>query len=441
VSGGPAVATSGLRCPACGWSPGPDEPHPFRCANAGTDDGDHVLAIEAAALGSGPAILGDPGEVNPFVRHRHGLWSHRFATAHGMADTDWVALVRELDDAIAAVDGHGFRATPFTAHPALSDRLGVTVLVKDETGNVGGSHKGRHLMGIMLHLLAFERVVLGWRTPQPADRRRLAIASCGNAALGAAVVAHAARWPLDVFVPPWADPAVVEALDRHGATITVCPRQEGDRPGDPCVHRFRDAVAAGAVPFGCQGPDNALALDGGRTLAFEMVASGLAVDRIVVQVGGGALASSLAQGWLAAAGHLPRLHAVQTEGGHPLTRAWDAFVAGGRDLADAVHHRSRHMWAWETEPRSAAAGILDDETYDWAAVVAGMDTSGGDPIVATEAAVLEAARIGPELTGIPADATGTAGLAGLLTLLADPDPARRPAATERVVVLFTGRRR
>ncbi len=155
-------------------------------------------------------------------------------------------------------------------------------------------------------------------------------------------------------------------------------------------------------------------------------------------MGGGALASSVAQGWVQVAGRLPRLHAVQTEGGHPLTRAWDAFVAGGRDLADAVRHRSRHMWPWEPEPHSAAHGILDDETYDWAAIVAAMDASGGSPVVATEARVLEAAALGPATTGIPADATGTAGLAGLLTLLADDDPERRPTAGERVAVLFTG---
>jgi threonine synthase len=440
VSEGPLpehAATSALRCPACGWSPGPDDPYPFRCANAGTDDGDHLLAIDEQALGS--PLAGEPDD-DPFVRFRHGLWSHRFALAHGMADAEWVALVRALDDAVAAVDGHGFRVTPFREHPALSKRLGLTVLVKDETGNVSGSHKARHLMGIMVHLLAVERLGLGAAAAGLA-RPRLAIASCGNAALGAAVVARAARWPLDVFVPPWADAAVVSRLTALDAAITACPRRDDDPPGDPCVHRFREAVAAGAIPFGCQGPDNGLALDGGRTIGFELAASGQAVDRVLVQVGGGALASSVAQGWEAVAGRVPRLHAVQTEGGHPLTRAWDAFVAGGRDLGDARHHRSRYMWAWETEPRSAAHGILDDETYDWAAIVAAMAASDGSPVVAPEDRVLEAARIGPELTGVPADATGTAGLAGLLTLLAHPDPGRRPRADERVALLFTGIRR
>ncbi len=41
---------------------------------------------------------------------------------------------------------------------------------------------------------------------QRRDRPRLAIASCGNAALAAATLARAAAWPIEVFVPDWADP-------------------------------------------------------------------------------------------------------------------------------------------------------------------------------------------------------------------------------------------
>jgi len=30
------------------------------------------------------------------------------------------------------------------------------------------------------------------------------------------------------------------------------------------------------------------------------------------------------------------------------------------------------MWPWEETPRSVAHGILDDETYDWLAIVKGI---------------------------------------------------------------------
>jgi hypothetical protein len=171
---------------------------------------------------------------------------------------------------------------------------------------------------------------------------------------------------------------------------------------------------------------------------------------------------------------MPAIHAVQTAGGFPLIRAWRRLARGlvaelggtavpGSDMATgsdaacadasaarwlagnadgaatdravqaAARDRARYMWPWEKEPKSIASGILDDETYDWVAVVRGMLTTGGWPVVAPEANVLEAYCEG-RTTGIIASATGTAGLAGAMTLaqagLLDP--------RERVAVLFTG---
>src|SRR6185369_1508437 len=100
-----------------------------------------------------------------------------------------------------------------------------------------------------------------------------------------------------------------------------CERRGTDPPGDPAVLRFREAVAAGAVPFSVQGPENALCLDGGRTIGWEMAS--VELDRAVVQVGGGALATCT--GW--GLGPDVRLDAVQSEGCAPLARALDRAVA------------------------------------------------------------------------------------------------------------------
>ena len=54
---------------------------------------------------------------------------------------------------------------------------------------------------------------------------------------------------------------------RHGPPLRA---PSDDPPGDPAMLRFREAVAAGAIPFTVQGPENALALDGGRTLGWEI---------------------------------------------------------------------------------------------------------------------------------------------------------------------------
>ncbi len=435
-------------CAGCGARAPDDEPFPFRCPRSGRDDVDHIMVRE---LDPDRVAFPEGDEPNPFVRYRELFHGYHLARSHGLGDAEHMDLVGHLDDAVAEVDGDGFVVTPFAPDPRLSASLGFEVWIKDETGNVSGSHKARHAMGLMLHLLAAERVGLGPAGPRP----DLAIASCGNAALGAAVVARAAGRTLRVFVPTWADPVVLERLEDLDARIEVCPREESV-PGDPAYHAFRRALEQGAVPFTAQGPDNGLTIEGGETIGYEMVSAlrsaGSSLDRLVVQVGGGALASSLIRAFedaalLEAPERLPRIHAVQTEGGHPLERAYRLVRERvGRELtpagvleamAYARCHRSEFMWPWEEEPKSIATGILDDETYDWAAVVAGMLATGGSPVVVSEGALGEANRLARDRTGIDVDHTGSSGLAGLLEL------ARRGeiGSEERVAVLFTGIRR
>ena len=90
------------------------------------------------------------------------------------------------------------------------------------------------------------------------------------------------------------------------------------------------------------------------------------------------------------------------------------------------------MWPWETEPHSAADGILDDETYDWIGVLDAMADTGGSPVVASEDHVLAAHQMAHSLTNINVSATGSAGLAGLLAMRSDI------GNDERVVVIFSG---
>jgi threonine dehydratase len=177
-------------------------------------------------------------------------------------------------------------------------------------------------MGVMLYLQVVGRLRPTQNGPEPT----LAIASCGNAALAAAVVARAARRALAVFVPPSANPRVIARLQALGADVVVCSRQGHER-GDPCYLRFHEAIAAGAFPFCCQGPDNALTVEGGQTMVWEMHdrLDGQPLDRLFVQAGGGALASACARGFQRVTPRdvaLPRLHAVQTAGAFPLARAW-----------------------------------------------------------------------------------------------------------------------
>jgi threonine synthase len=285
-----------------------------------------------------------------------------------------------------------------------------------------------------------------------------------------------------VFVPPDADRAILTRLRELRATVTTVPRDPAV-PGDPTYHAMRRAIAEGAVPFTCQGPDNAFAIEGGQTLGFELAdqlaSDGTTLDGLFIQVGGGALAASMAQALeeahaLGRLERLPRIHAVQSRNVHPLVRAYRHVVAflaprlgieedvpepgappaSWRNVADRLRdaladpgstnelsmiprRRSAFMWPWDGARHSVAGGIVDDETYDWYAVVRAMLRTGGFPVVAGEAELRAANALGRTTTGIDADPTGTAGLAGLMTLLdaGGMDPA------ERVGLLFTGIRR
>ena len=474
------VRPTRIVCAGCGWRLPDGEPVILRCpaAEAG-DDTDHVVT---RALVTPLVRFTEGREPRSFVRYRTLLHAyHAWLEACG-DDAGFVALVERLDDAVAVVDGRGFRETPFGRSDALSERLGFSaaggVWVKDETGNVSGSHKARHLMGTMIELQVADRVRAAAGTPAPAAAPRLAIASCGNAALAAAVVARAAGRDLDVYVTEDADPVVVARIEALGARVEACPREPG-ATGDPSYHRLLAAIDAGAVPFTCQGNLNGLAIEGGETLGWEIVTALLAaptaptagggllptpgLDRLFIQVGGGALAASTIGAFLDARAlgaeiQVPRLHAVQAEGVAPLARAYDRVLARIRaevgphagewplDLADpdvmrvlddVAHHRSAYMWPWESEPHSIAGGILDDETYDWLAVVRGMLATGGSPLVVDEATLAEANDLARAATGIDVDHTGSSGLAGLIAAieagLVEPD--------DSVAVLFTGVRR
>jgi len=456
VSLSAAALPSALVCAGCGASPEPDDPYPFRCPGAGAgDDADHVLRrildVSAVQL---PTTGGGHGDPNPYIRYRRLFHSYHVACDGGMQDAQYCDLVTSLDEQVAKVDGHGFRTTPFGRADVLSERLGFAedggVWVKDETGNVSGSHKARHLFGLLVHLEVVER--LGRADPH--HRPQLAIASCGNAALAAAVVAAAGHRELEVFVPVDADPAVVARLKDLDAQVTVCPREPG-LPGDPTYHRLRRALADGALPFTCQGNENGLAIESGFTLGYEMAQAllgGPPLDHLVIQVGGGALASACIEALgeavlLGSLARVPRYHAVQTRGAWPLPRAFERVAArlpAGAGLPQvraalsyAATHRSEFMWPWEEEPASIAHGILDDETYDWLAVVEGMLVSGGGPVVVSEDLLAQANALAVDATHIDVDPTGSSGLAGLLAL-------RDQAAIgdhERVGLLLTGIRR
>lgn len=402
-----------LVCGGCGWSPAGRD-IAFRCALAG-DGRDHALIprVDPARV-SWPA----PGDPDPFVRYGSLL----VARTGAVDDGEWVRRTRALAARVRSVDGRDVAPTRTVA-------LDPDTTAKVEAEGVGGSHKWRHLFSTLLAL------------PDD-DRRPLAIASCGNAALAAATLARAADRHLDVFVPDWADQAVLDRLAALGAKVTVSSREPGER-GDPCVRQFRAAVHRGSVPFSCQGTDNALALDGGRTLGWELAdqLGGRAPDHLVLQAGGGALASCAVRALdeaktLGALDAMPMVHVVQADGAAPLVRAWVRLARIASEsgweaaVAEGASHPADFMWPW-AHPRSVATGILDDETYDWLDVVRGVARSGGSIITVSDEEMVAAADAASGGADTAIGPTGAAGYAGVRAL-------RREGFTGTFAVVLTG---
>jgi hypothetical protein len=457
-----------LICPACGRTFDPANLL-FACPCLG-DGREHALGIAQAADGAAPARLAESlladwraHPADPFAAFAS------LSAAAAVAGPDrYRADAGRLQEALRDSEGGPVAVTPLVAAPTLAQALGHagTILVKDETGQVAGSHKIRHLAGTLLYLQS--RVATA--------RPQLAIQSCGNAALAAAAVARAAGYRLKTFVPEDVDPTVAALLSERGATVTIVPRQ-ATGAGDPCYLAFRHAVADdGCIPFSCSGRDNWANIDGGRSLGFETALGwrdrGEAPAHLVVQVGGGALARSIAEGFalLAEIGviaRMPAIHVCQTEGAFPFVRAWLLLLgavahrgdlSGGpsydrdapraaldgvrqalwRDrawisravafarsepalVADVLDQAARtpaaFMWAWDGDaPVSLAHGILDDETYDWLSLARLMLKSGGQAITISEDLVGQAHALSKSRTAIRASATGSAGLAGLIAL-------------------------
>lgn len=437
-----------LKCPGCGTLVTSFE-LPWACPRRDElPDVEHILFPQPSFdVGS---FRG--GDENAFIRYRSWLLVYRWAMERGLPDARYQEIVRKLDASLVRVDGKGLTRAKIVKSASLQDAMQSSITLFDETHQVSGSRKVRHLFGVAVYMACleelrgqpFEEKVRGQRVGE-----KLAVASCGNAALAAAVVAAAAGRPLEVFIPPDAKASVVARLKELGAEITVCPRSPGE-VGDPCYASFRRAVSAGAIPFCCQGPDNSLTIDGGQTLAWELIeelhGESRAVNHLLIQVGGGALATAcirafrtaVAAGWIQA---LPRIYPVQTEGCYPLFRAWEevarrAYTTLGRPmpkdldlvakelrgeeaawqgaLLGGLGERRAFMRPWDGVPSSLAHGILDDETYDWVAIVEGTLRSGGYPIVAPEGAVESAHALVRAHTGSAASPTGTSGLAGLV---------------------------
>jgi threonine synthase len=465
------VASGFLNCPSC-RKDYPIESGIFSCPGRRPGE-EHILR---RMLGSDYPLA--EGIRNSWARglaRTFDLFNPLLSGCNLLGHERYRRILDRMTDRLLCMEGQDFEVTALTEEPGLAAALGRNgrLWVKNETGNVTGSHKGRHLMGTLLYLEALRKL------RGEAAKKVLAIYSCGNAALGAAAVARAGGYELHAFVPEDVGPTVATLLAQRGTVMEKIPRS-GTGAGDPCYLAFRRAlVETGWVPFACAGNDNWSNIEGGATLGWEMVMQlrdrSEKIDCVVIQVGGGALARSVAQAFeealqLGFISALPRIHTCQPEGGFPFVRAYllvlaeiarrsghsldlsydrgadpavqlqrtvafararpdqiqeiAAFIQRSFDsplvqsvLKDMACNPGHFMWPWDGGgPHSLAHGILDDVTYDWYYLLRAVLCSGGRAEILAEDTIRVAHEKAQSHTGIPVCPTGASGLAGLIQL-------------------------
>lgn len=460
-----------LKCPACRRDY-PVRPGLFSCPDARAGE-EHILERELNA----PATIGAKIRSTWISGSRctFEAFVDLLSAARLLGPDRYSKLLNRLTGSLERLEGRSFKATPLVAGSTLARAIGRSgpLWIKDETGNIAGSHKGRHLMATLLYLEALRALDGG------GAKHVLAIYSCGNAALAASAVARAGGYELHAFVPEEVDPVVAGMLSERGAFVEKIARTETGG-GDPCYLAFREALSRhGWLPFACAGNDNWSNIEGGSTLGWELlmqlVDRGERLDCVVLQVGGGALARAVSQAFLEARAlgvinRIPRIHVCQPEGGFPFVRAYYlvmreiagrcglafdlhydaaapaaaqlealkafAWTRGGQlqaltefiqrnfdarevqsVLGDLPLHVGRYMWPWDGPvPHSLAHGILDDVTYDGYPLLRAVLRSGGRAEVLREGAIHSAYHLAQRHTGIRVCPTGSAGLAGLIQL-------------------------
>ncbi len=480
-----------LYCPVCG------EAYPLEteelCCPESTDKGVHpfVKQEEGGELERVfPAILTkrwNDGKIS-FSVFREFMASYQLANAHGKASW-WVDRVIALSNACERLTGRGFVRTPEVQADELAQAIDLpagSLFIKNETLQLTGSHKSRHLAGVIMHLETLREIA-----GESAEKKTLATIGYGSTAIAAAALASAAGYKLYVFLPDSADAETVALLTNLGAVVV----KAGDKEA---VHTLYSAALKkfGWIPFTTCGRDIWSAVEGAETMEYEFLfnqyLSDAPLDVQVVQVGCGGMANAVSSAnalfkRLDIIRKLPRFYTCQTTGCYPLAQSYFSVLREmGRDgvitlspelamqlegdfdaqtvmennlgqikmtagliaemypkikddietvLKRVGENRNDFFKPWANEiPTSVATGILDDTTYDGLEVVRAMLISGGLPLIVDEDSLQKAFELAKKYTSVNTYASGSAGLAGLRFLIKN----KLVQQGERCGLLFTG---
>ncbi|AWP34815.1 threonine ammonia-lyase [Pantoea eucalypti] len=165
--------------------------------------------------------------------------------------------------------------TPLQLSQALSSLAGAEVRLKMESLQHTGSFKLRGAANVIASLNADQRIA-GVIAP-----------TAGNHGLGLACAGHAAGVPVSIFLPYSADPIKVSAMKSYGAQVTFFENIEEARQAAIVAAQESGATFVSAY-------DNEQMIAGAGTVGLEIMEDWADADVILVNIGGGGLASGIA---------------------------------------------------------------------------------------------------------------------------------------------------
>lgn len=165
--------------------------------------------------------------------------------------------------------------TPLEPSHSLSALVGTEVRLKMENLQHTGSFKLRGAANVLASLNA--------------DQRRVGVIAptAGNHGLGLACAGHAAGIPVSIFLPFSADPIKVSAMKSYGAQVTFFDDIEDARQEAIVAAQQSGATFVSAY-------NNQQMIAGGGTVGLEIMEDWPDADVILVNIGGGGLASGIA---------------------------------------------------------------------------------------------------------------------------------------------------
>ena len=281
--------------------------------------------------------------------------------------------------------------TPIVEAPALARELSLSALfVKDDGRNPTGSFKDR-------------ASAVGVTRARWLGRREVTCSSTGNAASSLAGFAAEAGLKAYIFVPASAPEAKVAQLLVYGAKVLLVEGTYED-----AFHTCQDSVAE----FGWYNRNcaiNPYLVEGKKTCGLEIAEQmGDALpDVVTVALGDGCTTAGIWKGLIemkrhGVIGRLPRILAVQAEGAAPLAKTFER----GDERIDPV------------EASTIADSINVGSPRNGVKALRAVRASGGAVVTASDEAILSWIPRLARATGVFAEPTGVAALAGLETAIA-----------------------